>query len=27
VKVADISGTKKRNIWKIKLMNLKLTVK
>jgi len=27
VKLVDISGTKRRNIWKLKLMTLKLTVR
>jgi len=27
VKLVDISGTKTRNIWKLKLLNLKLTVR
>jgi len=27
VKLVDISGTKRRNVWKLKLMNLKLTVR
>jgi len=27
VKLADISGTKRRLIWKLKLRNLKLTVR
>ena len=26
VKLADITGTNRRNIWKLKLSNLKLTV-
>jgi len=27
MKLADISGTKRRHIWKLKLRNLKLTVR